>query len=102
MAYDVSPTSERWEEIVNIQDENKQGRELRKYVYELENKVSSYEYELRELRRENTNMKKDILINGYSTLSTLEESYDCIESSPEEEYLNTILFYMQNGIFSIK
>ena len=53
MAYDVSPTSERWEEIVNIQDENKQGRELRKYVYELENKVSSYEYELRELRREN-------------------------------------------------
>ena len=36
------------------------------------------------------NMKKDILINGYSTLSTLEESYDCIESSPEEEYLNTI------------
>ena len=61
MAYDVSPTSERWEEIVNIQDENKQGRELRKYVYELENKVSSYEYELRELRRENTNMKKDIL-----------------------------------------
>lgn len=33
------------------------------------------------------NMKKDIFINGYSTL---EESYDCIESSPEEEYLNTI------------
>ena len=61
MSYDVSPTSERWEEIVNIQDENKQGRELRKYVYELENKVSSYEYELRELRRENKNMKKDIL-----------------------------------------
>ena len=33
------------------------------------------------------NMKKDILINGYSTLSTLEESYEC---DPEEEYLNTI------------
>ena len=33
------------------------------------------------------NMKKDILINGYTTLSTLEESYEC---DPEEEYLNTI------------
>ena len=32
-------------------------------------------------------MKKDFFINGYSTL---EESYECIESSPEEEYLNTI------------
>ena len=52
MAYDVSPTSERWEEIVNIQDENKQGRELRQYVYELENKVSSYEYELRKQKLE--------------------------------------------------
>ena len=33
------------------------------------------------------NMKKDILINGYSTL---EESYEYIEYDPEEEYLNTI------------
>ena len=61
MAYDVIPTSERWEEIVNIQDENRQSRELRRYVYELENKVSSQESELNRLRRENKKYKKDIL-----------------------------------------
>ena len=91
MAYDVSPTSERWEELVNIQDENQQGRELRKYVYELENKVSSYEYELRELRIENTNMKKDIL--------SIKVVKDAINSAKSEAYseCNTDWSGLQGG-----
>ena len=91
MAYDVSLTSERWEEIVNIQDENKQGRELRKYVYELEHKVSSYEYELRELRRENTNMKKDIL--------SIKVVKDAISNAKSEAYseCNTDWSGLQGG-----
>lgn len=58
---DVNPTSDRWREICEITDEDSQNRALRRYVYELESKVNSYESELRQLRKENKQIKKDIL-----------------------------------------
>lgn len=61
MAFDVCPTSERWEEIVNIQDEKSQNRAIRRYVYELEQKVFSQERELERLKKENKKYKKNIL-----------------------------------------
>ena len=60
MAIDVEPISERWREIVEEKDESKQGRMLRKYVYELERQVGSETYELEELKRENKKLKKSI------------------------------------------
>lgn len=61
MAVDVEPTSERWREIVEEKDKNKQSRMLRKYVYELERQVDSEQSELERLRKENKKLKKDIL-----------------------------------------
>ncbi len=61
MAIDVEPTSEKWREIIEEKDENKQSRMLRKYVYELEHQVGSKTYELERLRKENKKLKKDIL-----------------------------------------
>lgn len=64
MAIDIEPTSERWREIVEEKDENKQGRMLRKYVYELERQVGSEQSEIERLRKENKKLKKDILSLG--------------------------------------
>ena len=64
MAYDIEPTSERWREITEEKDENKQGRMLRRYVYELERQVGSEQSELERLRKENKKLKKDILSLG--------------------------------------
>ena len=58
---DVNPTSQRWREICKITNEDSQNRALRRYVYELENKVHSYEHELKILREENKQVRKDIL-----------------------------------------
>lgn len=58
---DVNPTSQRWREICGITDEDSQNRALRRYVYELENKINSYESELKALREENKQVRKDIL-----------------------------------------
>lgn len=60
MAYDVEPTSERWREIVEEKDESKQGRMLRRYVYELERQVGSEQSELERLRKENKKLRKSI------------------------------------------
>lgn len=58
---DVNPTSQRWKEICEIEDEQIQIRAIRRYVFELENKISSYETESSNLRKENYDMKKNIL-----------------------------------------
>lgn len=58
---DVNPTSQRWKEICEIEDEQTQRRAIRRYVFELENKVSSYETESSNLRKENYDMRKNIL-----------------------------------------
>lgn len=78
MAIDVEPTSERWREIVEEKDENKQGRMLRKYVYELEHQVGSEQSELERLRKENKKLKKDIL-----SLSVVKEA---IREAKSEAY----------------
>lgn len=61
MAYEVEPTSERWRDIINTQDEVSQARKIRTYIYELENKVNSQENEIRRLKEENKKFKKQIL-----------------------------------------
>ena len=61
MNYEVEPTSERWIDIINTQDEVSQTRKIRTYIYELENKVSSQENEIRRLKEENKKFKKQIL-----------------------------------------
>lgn len=58
---DVNPTSQRWKEICEIEDEQTQSRAIKRYVFELENKVSSYETESSNLRKENYDMRKNIL-----------------------------------------
>lgn len=58
---DVNPTSQQWREICEITDEDSQNRALRRYLYELESKVHSYESELKALRVENKQVRKDIL-----------------------------------------
>ena len=58
---DVNPTSQRWKEICEIEDEQIQIRAIRRYVFELENKISSYETESSNLRKENYDMRKNIL-----------------------------------------
>lgn len=78
MAYDVEPTSERWREIVEEKDENKQDRMLRRYVYELERQVDSEQSELERLRKENKKLKKDIL-----SLSVVKEA---IREAKSEAY----------------
>lgn len=44
-----------------VGNEDSQNRTLRRYVYELESKVHSYESELKALREENKQVRKDIL-----------------------------------------
>lgn len=61
MAYEVEPTSARWEDIINTQDEVSQARKIRTYIYELENKVGSQENEIRRLKEKNKKFKKQIL-----------------------------------------
>lgn len=58
---EVNPTSQRWKEICEIEDEQTQSRAIKRYVFELENKVSSYETESSNLRKENYDMRKNIL-----------------------------------------
>ena len=61
MAYEVEPTSERWIDIINTQDEVSQARKIRTYIYELERKVSSQESEIKRLKEDNKKFKKHIL-----------------------------------------
>ncbi len=61
MAFDIEPTSERWREIAEEKDENKQSRMLRKYVYDLEHQVGLEMHELKRLRKENKQLKNSIL-----------------------------------------
>lgn len=91
MAIDVEPTSERWREIVEEKDENKQGRMLRRYVYELERQVDSEQSELKRLRKENKKLKKDIL-----SLSVVKEA---IREAKSEAYrdCNTDWSGLQGG-----
>lgn len=91
MAYDVEPTSERWREIVEEKDENKKGRMLRRYVYELECQVGSEQLELERLRKENKKLKKDIL-----SLSVVKEA---IREAKSEVYrdCNTDWSGLQGG-----
>lgn len=58
---EVNPTSQRWKKICEIEDEQIQIRAIRRYVFELENKISSYETESSNLRKENYDMRKNIL-----------------------------------------
>lgn len=78
MAFNVNPTSEKWEEIVNIQDEKSQNRAITRYVYELEQKIFSQECELKRLKKENKKYKKDIL--------SLEVVKDAIRKAKSEAY----------------
>ncbi len=91
MAFDVIPTSERWEKIVNIQDEKLQNRAINKYVYELEQKVFSQESELRELRRRNKEYRKDIL-----SLNIVKDAIRKVKNEAYKE-CNTDWDGMQNG-----
>ena len=49
------------EKICEIEDEQIQIRAIRRYVFELENKISSYETESSNHRKENYDMRKNIL-----------------------------------------
>lgn len=75
---DVNPTSQRWREICEITDEDSQNRALRRYVYELENKINSYESELKALREENEQVSKDIL--------SMKIVQDAIKKAEHEEF----------------
>lgn len=75
---DVNPTSQRWREICEITDEDSRNRALRRYVYELENKVHSYESELKTLREENKQVRKDIL--------SMKIVQDAIKKAEHEEF----------------
>lgn len=61
MAYEVEPTSERWRDIVNTQNEVSQSRKIRAYIYELEHKVDRQNSKIKDLQRENEKFKKQIL-----------------------------------------
>ena len=91
MAYDRIPTSDKWREIANIQDENSQSRALANYVYDLEQKVYSQESALVRLRRENKEYKKEIL-----SLSIVK---DAINNAKSEAYkdCNTDWSGLQGG-----
>lgn len=88
---DVNPTSQRWREICEITDEDSQNRALRRYVYELENKVHSYESELKTLREENKQVRKDIL--------SMKIVQDAIKKAEHEEFsrYNTDWSGLQGG-----
>ena len=88
---DVNPTSQRWREICEIADEDSQNRALRRYVYELENKVHSYEFELKTLRKENKQVRKDIL--------SIKIVQDAIKKAENEEFsrCNTDWSGLQGG-----
>ena len=88
---DVNPTSQRWKEICEIEDEQTQSRAIERYVFELENKVSSYETESSNLRKENYDMRKNILS------SKIVE--DEIQKAREDEWrkYNTDWSAMQEG-----
>lgn len=58
---DVNPTSQRWKEICEITDENTQHRALKRYVFELEKQVHSYEAEISNLKNEIKGIKKGVL-----------------------------------------
>lgn len=58
---DVNPTSQKWKEICEITDENTQHRALKRYVFELEKQVCSYEAEISNLRKEIKGIKKSVL-----------------------------------------
>lgn len=58
---EANPTSQRWKEICEIEDEQTQVRAIKRYVFELENKIHSYETESSNLRKENYDMRKNIL-----------------------------------------
>lgn len=75
---DVNPTSQRWREICEITDEDSQNRALQRYVYELENKINSYESELKTLREENKQVRKDIL--------SMKIVQDAIKKAEHEEF----------------
>lgn len=75
---DVNPTSQRWREICKITNEDSQNRALRRYVYELENKVHSYEHELKILIEENKQVRKDIL--------SMKIVQDAIKKAEHEEF----------------
>ena len=75
---DVNPTSQRWREICEITEEDSQNRALRRYVYELENKVYSYESELKTLREEDEQVRKDIL--------SMKIVQDVIKKAEHEEF----------------
>lgn len=79
MAYEVEPTSERWRDIINTQDEVSQARKIRTYIYELERKVSSQESEIRGLKEENKKFKKQIL--------SLDVVKEAIEKAEHDEFV---------------
>ena len=51
---------------------------MRRYVYELENKINSYESELKTLREENKQVRKDIL--------SMKIVQDAIKKAKHEEF----------------
>lgn len=91
MAIDINPTSQRWKEICEIEDENTRSRALRRYVFELEKQVHSYEAEISNLRKENKGIKEGILSTKFIQ--------DEIEKAREDEWrmYNTDWSGMQEG-----
>lgn len=78
MAYDVTPTSKKWKEIMGIKDEISQGRKINRYVYDLENKVYSQASEIKRLTRELEQIKKQVL--------TLDIVKEAIREAKDEVY----------------
>lgn len=78
MPYDVEPTSERWNDILNTQNEITQARMIRTYIYELENKVRSQESEIKRLKEKNKKFKKQVL--------SLDIVKDAINEAKSEAY----------------
>ena len=81
MAHEVEPMSEKWQDIINTQDEISQGRKIRTYIYELEKKVYSQENEIRKLREENKKFKKQIL-----SLDVVKEAISKAKSDAYRDY----------------
>ena len=92
MAYEVEPTSERWIDIINTQDEVSQTRKIRTYIYELENKVSSQEIEIKRLKEENKKFKKQVL-----SLDVVKEAISKAKSDACHDY-NTDWSGFQGGL----
>ena len=78
MPYDVEPTSERWNDILNTRNEITQARMIRTYIYELENKVRSQESEIKRLKEKNKKFKKQVL--------SLDIVKDAINEAKSEAY----------------